>query len=1219
MRVTRLYLENYRVYEGPLDLEIPPGLVGIYGVNGAGKCLPAATRVWDADSGEGVSIERFVRERRKWTLGYTGNKIKPVEVTDWHELGDKPTVVVRLDSGVQIETATSHPILTDHGCVSAAELRPGDWVAEARELPAVAPARISTDEALILGMLLGDGCVTSSLSLSASDPDVVVAFRDAVERVFPGCTVRSCGTTQIIVSRLTPDEKVATRQALAKRLTAAGVPLDAYLGVNVHRFLRGQAGLGWATFDAIEHDHELDLWEERCALHGGRVAREWARELDVLGHGFDSKRVPADLLLLPVDQVRSLLAGLWLTDGYVRDPDEYPGRSIEASYTTGSPGLADDVRVLLLRLGMVSTRTTRRVGRNLSHTVTVTAEAAGQLAELPLVGAKAKRAQAVMRHRSSVVAHPLEDLIPPSFCAQLPTRASSGRSRSPKQLARHAMSRRVYLDFGGNPDVALAPLRWSQVSSVTPTGRKVACFDVTVDTPEHLYVAETLVVHNSYLLESILFALWGRSRTELREVRTTGVHRDCIVECEFEHEGHLYMVRRTLKGGGRQLQSKAAVFADGQQVAEGSNDTKRYIHSILGMDDAPFRASVFAEQKQLAAFSDQGPAERKRLVLKLLGITPLDDARDLARKDAKAAHDRFDDMRSVLPDLDALEAALDGTKTEVERCASEAATHEQDAAAARTTAEAAEAAFRQLEEQRREHDDLMKQGKAARAQQDDALERVQKHQKDLANLVAASDRVSLLQNDAAGLEDAEARLQLVRSVVNAMARVDAIAMPAEPPIPDDAAAERARTSAEEASAALAAVEAAVATAREEVARARIAAERSSELSGEAACPLCGQELGDAFASVQAHRAEELAEREQRAAVLEADRTAAAAAVGTAREQAANLAREIKAARDARAAWEASQAARSEALAALADSIERLGYEPSADEPQALAAEVEKRKAARQEHTRLQAQLERRPALEAELASEQTRLAQFTDLRNTLLEKIKALAFDTDAPAAAEATYTRAKAAASKTAEEARDAKVALAAASARLEGNEQALASAEAQHANLAASGEDARHLSRLADLLQGFREGVVAKVGPMLQNEAGELFGELTNHEYDDFQVDPDTYEIKLGDAGANYGMGRFSGSETDLANLALRIAISEQVRLQSGGTVGLLVLDEVFGPLDEDRKDRMLAALQQLTGRFRQILVVTHDDEIKEQLPTAIEVVKLPGRRATARLINA
>jgi DNA repair exonuclease SbcCD ATPase subunit len=136
---------------------------------------------------------------------------------------------------------------------------------------------------------------------------------------------------------------------------------------------------------------------------------------------------------------------------------------------------------------------------------------------------------------------------------------------------------------------------------------------------------------------------------------------------------------------------------------------------------------------------------------------------------------------------------------------------------------------------------------------------------------------------------------------------------------------------------------------------------------------------------------------------------------------------------------------------------------------------------------------------------------------------------------------------------------------------------------------------------------------------QAADLFGELTDNEYDRLEVDPETYEIKVRDAGLLYGMSRFSGSEVDLANLALRVAISEHVRFQSGGAVGLLVLDEVFGPLDDDRKERMLLALERLKGRFRQVLVVTHDAAIKDQLPNAVQVTKLPGRRATARLVEA
>src|SRR5215469_2050004 len=52
----------------------------------------------------------------------------------------------------------------------------------------------------------------------------------------------------------------------------------------------------------------------------------------------------------------------------------------------------------------------------------------------------------------------------------------------------------------------------------------------------------------STLLEAILWTLWGKARTTRELIRTSGVGGDCVTEVEFEHEGHLYLVRRVLKG-----------------------------------------------------------------------------------------------------------------------------------------------------------------------------------------------------------------------------------------------------------------------------------------------------------------------------------------------------------------------------------------------------------------------------------------------------------------------------------------------------------------------------------------------------------------------------------------------------------------------------------------------------------------------------------------------
>src|ERR1700753_2021456 len=46
MLLTSLSLRNSRVYEEELDLELPPGLVGIYGPNGAGKSTLLEAIIW---------------------------------------------------------------------------------------------------------------------------------------------------------------------------------------------------------------------------------------------------------------------------------------------------------------------------------------------------------------------------------------------------------------------------------------------------------------------------------------------------------------------------------------------------------------------------------------------------------------------------------------------------------------------------------------------------------------------------------------------------------------------------------------------------------------------------------------------------------------------------------------------------------------------------------------------------------------------------------------------------------------------------------------------------------------------------------------------------------------------------------------------------------------------------------------------------------------------
>jgi exonuclease SbcC len=184
---------------------------------------------------------------------------------------------------------------------------------------------------------------------------------------------------------------------------------------------------------------------------------------------------------------------------------------------------------------------------------------------------------------------------------------------------------------------------------------------------------------------------------------------------------------------------------------------------------------------------------------------------------------------------------------------------------------------------------------------------------------------------------------------------------------------------------------------------------------------------------------------------------------------------------------------------------------------------------------------------------------------------------------------------------------------ARAQERERAYERAKEQHARIEPQKIEARLLGRLGELLNAFKDHEAATVGPRLAGHARALFDDMTEGAYNYLDLS-DSFEVRITDQNHTFDLKRFSGSEVDLANLALRIAISECVSLQSGGAVGLLVLDEVFGPLDAARRVRVLQALNALQTRFSQVLVVTHAEDVKAQLPSAIEVQVTGERRATA-----
>ena len=104
------------------------------------------------------------------------------------------------------------------------------------------------------------------------------------------------------------------------------------------------------------------------------------------------------------------------------------------------------------------------------------------------------------------------------------------------------------------------------------------------------------------------------------------------------------------------------------------------------------------------------------------------------------------------------------------------------------------------------------------------------------------------------------------------------------------------------------------------------------------------------------------------------------------------------------------------------------------------------------------------------------------------------------------------------------------------------------------------------------------------------------------------ETLEIEVGDSLGTRVYDAFSGGEAFRVNFAIRIALSKLLARRAGARLETLVIDEGFGALDAQGRERMVEAITSVQHDFKRILVITHLQELKDMFPTQIEIVKTP-----------
>ena len=158
-----------------------------FALYGFPECVVGDTRVIDVDTGRSVRIEDVAMSRVALTTTLacdTEMKLQRRRVLRAVSSGPRMVYSLRTALGRKITATAEHPFLTVDGWRTLGELREGDHVAVARELPALGSKRWNRHQLIVLGGLIAEGnlCHPSTFYFYTADRDHCDEFVNAVEQ-----------------------------------------------------------------------------------------------------------------------------------------------------------------------------------------------------------------------------------------------------------------------------------------------------------------------------------------------------------------------------------------------------------------------------------------------------------------------------------------------------------------------------------------------------------------------------------------------------------------------------------------------------------------------------------------------------------------------------------------------------------------------------------------------------------------------------------------------------------------------------------------------------------------------------------------------------------------------------------------------------------------------------------------------------------------------------
>ncbi len=748
----------------------------------------------------------------------------------------------------------------------------------------------------------------------------------------------------------------------------------------------------------------------------------------------------------------------------------------------------------------------------------------------------------------------------------------------------------------------------------------------------------------STILEAISWALYGgnsaRGGNETIRFHGAPARSSVRVELEFDLAGHRYLVVRGL--------TMAELFLDGgeQPIANSLSTVSEMLQRRIGMTRSEFYNTYFTGQKELAVMESMTAGARAQFLSRVLGYEKLRTAQDLCAARRKELLSEITGLRSGMPDKDALE-----------RQERESQSAHADALRRATDAERLEA------KTKRALDDIAPRWLAAQTGRDErqrveteiasvegelaALVRAEEKQAhEIAQMAAARAALAPLLPDVAALEPVflevgaqralaahdGRRRALMQSQVLLIDEVKVLASQRETlhgapelEVQVRAELEGRRKSLGEAQQQFETrhttwvrdrqeVETRLRALRLQFTELRDQRDKLVELGEEGACPTCTRKLGEHFRDVLdmierqmetvgadgAYFRSRLDQLEAMPAdvthldemrkTLQAESTQLEGRLAAALGSVAELVRVRK-----------ELLTKSARLDAATNELETIPAGYDEERHQALEAEHARLVESSKISNRLSSQIEREPALLREGESLARQRAALTARGDGARARLGQLQFPEGDYAELRRVHdevAQAYAEAARAAAGHRAARDITAAAVAR---GDEARGAYDRLAARVDALEKDRRLHDELFRAYTDLRTDLNFQLRPEVSELASAFLSELTDARFTELELD-DKYQLLLFEDGVLKPVP--SGGEQDVANLVLRLAISQMIAERAGQSFSLLVLDEVFGSLDDVRRQNVLSLLRGLQDRFEQVIVITHIEGVRDGLDRVISI---------------